>query len=115
LNDNEFRLGITVGVAYESDMRKVIEVLETTARDLPWRQPQPEPRVLLQDFGDSAVIFGVYVNIDDPWKQRIYMSELRKAVWFAFKEAKITIAFHQVDIHFDTPVTEAFTGLKKIK
>ncbi len=115
LRDNEFRLGINVGVAYESDMKKVIEVLEKTAHDIPWRLPEPEPRVLLQDFGDSAVIFGVYLNIDDPWKQRIYMSELRKAVWFAFKEAGITIAFHQVDIHFDPPVTEAFTGLKKIK
>jgi potassium efflux system protein len=115
LNDNEFRLGVTVGVAYGSDMKKVIEVLEKTAQDLPWRLPQPEPRVLLQDFGDSAVIFGVYVNIDDPWKQRVYMSELRKAVWFAFKEAGITIAFTQVDIHFDQPVTEAFTGLTKIK
>jgi small-conductance mechanosensitive channel len=115
LNDDEFRLGINVGVAYESDMRKVIEVLETTARDVTWRQPLPEPRVLLQDFGDSAVIFGVYVNVNDPWRQRVYMSDLRQAVWFAFKEAGITIAFHQVDIHFDPPVTEAFKGLTKIK
>jgi small-conductance mechanosensitive channel len=115
LNDNEFRLGIEVGVAYESDMKKVIEVLEETARNIPWRLPEPAPRVLLQDFGDSAVIFGVYLNVDDPWKQRVYMSDLRKAVWFAFKEADITIAFHQVDIHFDPPVTEGFTGLTKIK
>ena len=115
LRDNEFRLGVTVGVAYESDMKKVIEVLEETARAIPWRKPEPEPRVLLQDFGDSAVIFGVYLNIDDPWLQRIYLSEIRKAIWFAFKDAGIVIAFNQVDIHFDPPVTEAFTGLKKIK
>jgi small-conductance mechanosensitive channel len=115
LNDNEFRLGVEVGVAYDSDMKKVIAVLEATAREVSWRLPEPEPRVLLQDFGDSAVIFGVYVNVDDPWKQRVYMSELRKAIWFAFLEADITIAFHQVDIHFDPPVTEAFTGLTKIK
>jgi small-conductance mechanosensitive channel len=115
MRDNEFRLGVNVGVAYESDMKKVIEVLEDTARKITWRLPEPEPRVLLQDFGDSAVIFGVYLNVDDPWKQRVYMSDLRKAIWFAFKEANITIAFHQVDIHFDPPVTEAFAGLKKIK
>ncbi len=115
LRDNEFRLGIEVGVHYDSDMKKVIEVLEKTARNVPWRLPEPEPRVLLQDFGDSAVVFGVYLNVDEPWKQRVYMSELRKAVWFAFKDAGITIAFHQVDIHFDPPVTEAFAGLKKIK
>ena len=115
MRDNEFRLGVDVGVAYESDMKKVIQVLEETARNIPWRLPEPEPRVLLQDFGDSAVIFGVYLNVDDPWKQRVYTSDLRKAIWFAFKEANITIAFHQVDIHFDPPVTEAFAGLKKIK
>jgi len=115
LRDNEFRLGVVVGVHYDSDMKKVIEVLEETARNIPWRLPEPEPRVLLQDFGDSAVVFGVYLNVDDPWKQRIYMSDLRKAIWFAFKDADITIAFHQVDIHFDPPVSEAFTGLKKVK
>lgn len=115
LRDNEFRLGVEVGVAYESDMKKVIEVLENTARDIPWRQPQPEPRVLLQDFGDSAVVFGVYLNVDDPWKQRVYMSDLRKAIWFAFLEAGITIAFNQVDIHLDPPITEVITSLRKIK
>ncbi|MFC1845285.1 mechanosensitive ion channel family protein [Thermodesulfobacteriota bacterium] len=115
LRDNEFRLGVEVGVHYDSDMKKVIKVLEETARNIPWRLPKPEPRILLLDFGDSAVVFGVYINVDDPWKQRIFMSDLRKAVWFALKDAGITIAFHQVDIHFDPPVTEAFTGLKKIK
>jgi small-conductance mechanosensitive channel len=114
LRDNEFRLGIIVGVSYESDMEKVINVLEKTARDIPWRLPEPEPRVLLQEFGDSSVIFGVYVSIDEPWMQRIYMSELRMAVWFAFKEEDITIAFNQLDVHFDPPVTEIITGFKKV-
>ena len=115
LSDNEFRLGVEVGVAYDSDMKKVIEVLEETARKIPWRLPNPEPRVLLLEFGDSAVVFGVYLNVDKPWQQRVFMSDLRKAVWFALKDADITIAFNQVDIHFDPPVTEAFTGLKKVK
>jgi len=114
LQDNQFRLGVEVGVAYESDMHKVIDVLEKTARDIPWRMAEPEPRVLLLDFGDSAVIFGIYLNIDDPWKQRIYMSDLRKAVWFALKDAGITIAFNQMDVHFDPPVTEAIANLKKV-
>ncbi|MDX1776940.1 MAG: mechanosensitive ion channel [Desulfobulbales bacterium] len=115
LRDNEFRLGAEVGVHYDSDMKKVIEVLEETAKNIPWRLPEPQPRVLLQNFGDSAVVFGVYLNVDEPWKQRVYMSELRKAIWFALKDNGITIAFHQVDIHFDPPVHEAFAGLKKIK
>ena len=114
LRDNQYRLGVEVGVAYNSDMRKVINVLEKTARDTAWREKEPEPRVLLQDFGDSAVIFGVYLNVADPWKQRVYMSELRKEIWFALQEAGITIAFNQMDVHFDPPVTEAIAGLKKV-
>jgi len=115
LNDNEYRLGITVGVSYGSDMKKVMEVLEETAQSMPWRLPEPEPRILLLDFGDSAVIFGVYINVEDPWQQRVYMSDLRKAIWFAFKDADIIIAYNQVDIHFDPPVAEAFEGLRNIK
>ena len=113
LRDNVFRLGVEVGVHYNSDMKKVIEVLEETARNIPWRLPEPEPRVLLQNFGDSAVVFGVYLNVDEPWKQRVYMSDLRKVIWFALKDNDITIAFHQVDIHLDQPVTEAITALQK--
>jgi small-conductance mechanosensitive channel len=67
------------------------------------------------DFGDSAVIVGAFLNIDDPWQQRGYMSDLRKAIWFAFQDADITIAFNQIDIHLDPPVTQAFEGLRKIK
>ena len=115
LNDNEYRLGITVGVSYDSDMKKVMKVLEETAQSMPWRLPEPEPRILLLDFGDSAVIFGVLLITDDPWQQRRYMSDLRMAIWFAFQDADITIAFNQIDIHFDPPVTQAFEGLKKIK
>lgn len=114
LRDNEFRLGVVVGVSYGSDMQKVIKVLEETAIKIPWRLPAPEPRVLLQEFGNSSVDFGVYVSIDEPWRQRVLMSELRKAIWFAFKEADITIAFPQLDLHLDQPVTEAITSLQKV-
>jgi small-conductance mechanosensitive channel len=113
LRDNEFRLGVEVGVTYDSDMKKVMEVLEKTAREVPWRFKDVDPRVLLVDFGDSAVIFGVYLNINDPWKQRIYMSDLRKAIWFAFKKENIVIAFNQMDVHFDSPVTDAIASLRK--
>ena len=82
---------------------------------MPWRLPEDEPRIRLLDFGDSAVDFGVLVFTDDPWRQRRYKAELRKAIWFAFQDADITIAFNQIDIHFDPPVTQAFEGLKKIK
>ena len=114
LRDNLFRLGVEVGVTYDSDMKQVMAVLEKTALEQPWGSKNAESRVLLLDFGDSAVIFGIYLNVDDPWKQRVYMSELRKAIWFAFKEAGIVIAFNQMDVHFDPPVSDAIASLRKV-
>ena len=114
LRDNEFRLGVVVGVSYNSDMKKVMEVLERTAKNLPWRLPQPEPRIMLQDFGSSSVDWGVYVNIDDPWRQRVLMSELRKDIWFALKEANITIAYPQLDLHLDPEVSDAITHIQRV-
>ena len=114
LRDNLFRLGVDVGVTYDSDMKQVMDLLEKTALEQPWGSKNAQPRVLLQDFGDSAVIFGVYLNVDDPWKQRLFMSDLRKAIWFAFQEAGITIAFNQMDVHFDPPVSDAIASLRKV-
>lgn len=114
LRDNYFRLGVKVGVSYNSDMHKVIDVLEKTISSMPWGLSEPPPRVLLEDFGTSSVDFGAYVNVDDPWKQRIYASDLRKSIWFAFKDAAITIAYPQLDLHLDEPVAEAISHLRKV-
>jgi potassium efflux system protein len=110
LQDNIYRLGVVVGVSYDSDMNQVMQVLEKTASDVPWRLPDPPPTVRLQDFGSSSVDFGVYVSIDDPWQQRVLMSELRKDIWFAFKAAGITIAYPQLDVHLDSTITETVAG-----
>lgn len=102
LRDNTYRLGVTVGVSYDSDMDLVFKVLEDTANAVTWRASEPPAAVRLQEFGNSSVDFGVYVSIDDPWQQRAYMSELRKDIWFAFKKVGISIAYPQLDIHFDS-------------
>ena len=54
----------------------------------------------MKEFGDSAVVFIVSVWTDDPWAERNMKSALNEAVWFALKDAGITIAFPQVDVHF---------------
>jgi small-conductance mechanosensitive channel len=107
LRDQQYRLGAVVGVTYGSDMRKVLQVLQDTAEAMPWRLPEPAPRVLLQDFGSSSVDFGVYLCVDNPWLQRVYLSDLRQGIWFAFKDAGITIAFPQLDVHFDPPIEDS--------
>lgn len=104
LRDAEFRLRMRVGVAYSSDMDYVLQVLSAAAAAVPWRLLQQEPRVILLEFASSSVDWEVSVWIDDPWRVRSRRSDLQLAIWRALKEAGITIAFPQLDVHFDPPV-----------
>ena len=110
--DNMMRLRVPVGVIYGSDMRLVQQVLHDTAEKIPWRSTEKEPVVLLVDFGNSSVDFEVSVWIEDPWKSRWSRSDLRQAIWWALKDAGITIAFPQLDLHLDEPVVESLQRLR---
>jgi small-conductance mechanosensitive channel len=105
--DSMYRLRAWVGVTYSSDMALVRRVLKETAKGLVWRSATPEPRVQLREFGDSSVNFEVSVWIDDPWRMQQRRNELNDAVWWALKEAGVTIAFPQLDVHFDPQVVES--------
>lgn len=110
LSDSSYLLGATVGVVYKSDMKKVRQVLEATALEIPFRDMSQEPRILMKEFADSAVVFSVYIWINEPWIARRLGSELNEAIWWALKDAGITIAFPQLDVHFDTQAEQAFAG-----
>lgn len=112
LRDSLYRLRCPVGVVYSSDMAVVRETLQRTVDALPWRDQAKTPLVQLKDFGDSAVVYEVAVWFDDPWASRRRRSDINEAIWWAFKEQDIVIAFPQVDVHFDAPVVESLQGLR---
>jgi len=97
--DSLYRLETTVGVAYESDLRKVRATLEAVCEHLAWKSAQKQPLVQLLDFGDSSVVFRVLLWIEDPWISGRLRSELNEAIWWALKDAGILIAFPQLDVH----------------
>jgi len=107
LEDNLYRVRVTVGVAYSSDVPKVKAILESCANSMDYREQGFASRVLLLAFGPSALEFEAPVWMRDPWNHRIAGSKLREAIWLAFKEQQVTIAFPQVDVHFDQPVAES--------
>ena len=83
------------------------QAFEKMSAELEWRSKRQEPRILLRDFGDSSVNFEVSVWINDPWMLQQRRNELNEAVWWALKDAGVTIAFPQLDVHFDQPVVES--------
>ncbi len=99
LRDSLYRVRTVVGVAYSSDMAHVRKVLETTARNFAAREASKDPRVLMTDFGASSVNFEVSIWIEDPWRSRQLISQLNEAIWSAFKQAEISFAFPQLDLH----------------
>lgn len=113
LQDSIIRLRATVGVAYESDMAQVRGVLESMAEGLEWRLSSHEPVVLLTEFGSSSVNFEVSVWVSDPWRAPRFRSQLMEGIWHALADQGITIAFPQVDVHFDPPVHQALERLPR--
>jgi len=104
-HDRLYRIRVSVGVHYSSDMNQVEEVLMEAAKGLDGRVPDKDPRVQLLDFGSSSVDWEISLWIDDPWNLRLQSAALRKAIWNALKDGGITIAYPQLDLHIDPPPT----------
>jgi small-conductance mechanosensitive channel len=107
MSDASYMLGADVGVSYGSDLKKVRQVLFDTAQAFERSDHTKVPRILLREFGNSSVNFTAFVWIDDPWEARRTLSDLNEAIWWALKQAGITIAFPQLDLHLDKPVEES--------
>jgi small-conductance mechanosensitive channel len=103
LNDDSLRIRLVVGVAYESDLDVVLRALQQAAEAMPARMPSKEPVVALIAFGSSSVDFEVSIWTSDPWSKLKIRSDLAFVIWRALKEAGVTIAFPQLDVHFDGP------------
>ena len=99
LEDNLYRVKVVVGVSYHSDLKLVREVLEKTTEAVTWRDRAFPPRVLLLNFGDSAVVYETSAWMHEPFNYRIAASDLRENIWLAFKRAGIVIALPQVELH----------------
>lgn len=101
LVDSSFRVRVSVGVAYESDVAVVRRVLEAVADTITFRAEGSSSMVLLAGFGESSIDYTVAVTSLDPWGAPVHESELREAIWAAFRRENIVISFPQLDVHFD--------------
>jgi potassium-dependent mechanosensitive channel len=101
LSDQRMRLTIEVGVAYGSPTRQVQELLFEIARTHELVAADPAPAVVFQDFGDSALIFRVYVWIDFTAQSdyRAVVTELRHTIAEQFAKMGYEMAFPQRDVH----------------
>ncbi len=102
--DRKIRLDIVVGVAYDSDLDKVLEALLAVAREEKTVMEKPAPDVLLDSFGDSSWNMILRVWIPDPFGHHKMRSNLNCAIVRKFRELDIEIPFPQRDLHIRSPL-----------
>jgi len=113
MSDSVHLLKTKVGVRYNSDMNHVMQTIKAALNALAWRDSTIEPLVVMKEFGNSAVEFNIHVPTSDPWHSRQLMSDLNQTIWWSFKDAGITIAFPQIDVHFDSPIEQSLRAMGK--
>jgi len=93
------KLDLTVGISYESDIKKTKEILYDVVRTDPSTIKEDELQVFVKELADSAVIMGIrsWVVTDQFWDSRCRILENIK---LRFDEAGIDIPYNQVEISF---------------
>ncbi|MGI9290755.1 MAG: mechanosensitive ion channel family protein [Gammaproteobacteria bacterium] len=93
-----FRIRANVGVAYGSDVNKVLEILEAIGKDTPDIVPNPAPRARFRTFGTSSLDFELLVWISDPEQRGLRIHEINLEIYRRFSEEGIIIPFPQQDV-----------------
>ena len=103
LVDRLARSIVRVGVAYGSPIEKVAALIEQAVREQEEVLNDPEPTVIFEDFGDSALIFDTYywIHASADRSLRGIRSKVRVRIDQLFRENGILIAYPQRDIHID--------------
>ena len=97
----ERRLDISVGISYDSDIRKAKEIMEEVYRSCPAVIIDKGINVHVSSLGDSAVVIEAFgwVPGSEYLSSKWYVTEEIK---LRFDEGGIKIPYPQMDVHLDT-------------
>jgi small-conductance mechanosensitive channel len=98
LSDMRRRIDVNVGVAYGTDPKRVIELLEATARANRNVLQTPAPQCLFMGYGDSSINFELRAWTDQFDNWGAVRSELASAVYDAVYAAGISFPFPQREV-----------------
>ena len=113
-SDKHVRYEISVGVAYHSPSQTVSDLILKVVKEDLHTLKDPAPSVFLEEFGDSALVFRVYLwlVLDTEQSNRVVLSSIRHRIKEALDEAGIIMAFPQRDVHLNAanPITVQVVG-----
>ncbi|MEO2099716.1 MAG: mechanosensitive ion channel domain-containing protein [Flavobacteriaceae bacterium] len=94
---------VAVGVAYNSDIDQVTQLLLDVANENNKVLKNPSPFVIFDDFGDNALQFQIFFAVKSSFESNLVKSEIRYAIFKAFKKEGIEIPFPQRTVSFLNP------------
>ncbi|MEO6954897.1 MAG: mechanosensitive ion channel domain-containing protein [Polyangia bacterium] len=92
------RLRVEVGVAYGSDVEKVVRALQEVSTPENGVLADPPAEIRLERFSDSSLDFALLAWIEDPSQDMRISSNLRFAIERTFRTYEITIPFPQREV-----------------
>ena len=104
LTNSRVRRSIKVGVAYGTSPQKVMDILTQAAARHGLICKDPAPFAVFEDFGDNALIFGIYywINMGTGANAITIASDMRLMIEKYFTEAGIGVPFPQREMHLST-------------
>ncbi len=104
LSKNFSRVNLNVGVSYDTNIEKIIEVINTVGKEMSedpkWKESIIKAPAFLRidDFADSAIVIKI-LGETRPLKQWEVTGELRKRLKSSFDREGINIPFPQIVVH----------------
>ncbi|MFC6753096.1 mechanosensitive ion channel family protein [Halorubrum tibetense] len=94
---NRLRIGIDVGVDYDTDIEHAAATIEAAVADVDGIARMPEPNVVTKRFADSAVVLGVRYWITNPSMRKRWRTQTAamNAIKADLESTGITIPFPQ--------------------
>lgn len=111
LAERRVRVKVPVGVAYGSDVSKVLEILQTCGHQNPMVLSTPKPNALFLAFGASSLDFELRVWIPEFLDSLTVKSDLNQSIESEFDLNNIEIPFLQTDLHIRSIDEKAATAL----
>jgi potassium-dependent mechanosensitive channel len=96
------RVPVNVGVAYGSDVQKVLQILTEAGAAHPSVSKAPAPAALFMGFGDSSLDFELRIWVDDISSRLVARSAVLAEIDRRFREEGIEIPFPQRDLNIRT-------------
>ena len=113
LSGRQARVKVPVGVAYGTDIQKVLEILMSCAKEHPLVLAEPQPQALFLAFGASSLNIELRVWTPD-FSDRVQLqSELNQEIDSEFSLAGIEIPFPQTDLHIRSVNDQAAAAFRR--